>query len=171
MGLWSALPTSLSFKVPDIQITTRGVIHKKKKLLEKLFEKFIEMYFCYMTCPNFLISWKNYWAYLENRAFLVLRFQSWFTWSKNHAFSIILSRNFSISFSIIFSRSFFLVNHAPDFTLKLNYLSDGLHSLWLVPPLVIQIAWCHHHDSQWECYPQLRSPIQMLPEKNNFCVR
>ena len=40
----------------DMKANIRGVIHKKKKLLEKIIEKFIEMYFCYQTCPNFLIS-------------------------------------------------------------------------------------------------------------------
>ena len=72
----------------------RALIHKKKKLLEKL----LETVFYSETCPNLKISRKNSRVYWEKAAFLVLRFQSWFTRTKNDAFSRSFSRNFSISF-------------------------------------------------------------------------
>ena len=117
--------------VSSCSLNTRGVIHKKKIFLEKFIEKFLEMKSYSETCPNSSISWKISWAYWENGAFLVLRFESWFTRTKNDFLknflnSRIFSRNLEVGTCLriklsfkkflkkFFKKYFFLVNQGPE---------------------------------------------------------
>ena len=87
-----ALPAA--FSQPGARFT------RKIYVLRNVLRNVLKWIFDSETCPNYSISWKMSWAYWENGEFLILRFQSWFTRSKNYVLKNVLnSRHFSRHFS------------------------------------------------------------------------